>query len=234
MKAEPTISKTSHQREGDMSNKQLIRDLRSIERRLIEQDALIEKLTTERDEARSTNAKLSGTRDRLQEKLDEALDALDVARSAEADLQSQLEGTNTLAEGYYDEARKGWTKFRDAERRLERISEIAKHVDCFSDSATAMDEIDCLARGIEPDTHSEDRLPKKEKTRLELINELRLEYIQAALDVFYTVDNRSMAADGPVTSTRLAMTDAELKKIYNHLKAAEGAPICRLSRSTDG
>jgi hypothetical protein len=44
--------------------------------------------------------------------------------------------------------------------------------------------------------------------------------VQIITDVIEMVDNRAMAADGPVTPTREEITDDEMRRIY---KAAKGA-----------
>lgn len=52
----------------------------------------------------------------------------------------------------------------------------------------------------------------------------RLRRIEAAagdaIDIIEDVDNRAMAADGPVTPTRIEMTDEEFRQLYRDLRAA--------------
>lgn len=43
-----------------------------------------------------------------------------------ADLRAEVERLNKSAQGYYDEAAKGWTKFRDAEREIAQLKSLLK------------------------------------------------------------------------------------------------------------
>jgi hypothetical protein len=45
-------------------------------------------------------------------------------------------------------------------------------------------------------------------------------YVDTAIETIERVDHRAMAADGPVTPTRLEMSDEEMRTIYDSLMLA--------------
>lgn len=47
-----------------------------------------------------------------------------------------------------------------------------------------------------------------------------IEACQLVINVIHTVENRCMAADGPVLPTSEEITEAELKRMYDACKAA--------------
>lgn len=56
-------------------------------------------------------------------------------------------------------------------------------------------------------------------TKAKISDSERLDKIAIIIEI---VDNRCMAADGPVENTRLEMTDQEMRKIYKLAKREAG------------
>jgi len=48
--------------------------------------------------------------------------------------------------------------------------------------------------------------------------------LKAIAEIIEDVDNREMVSDGPIMTTRLAMTDAEMVRIYRLAIGARKAP----------
>lgn len=51
-------------------------------------------------------------------------------------------------------------------------------------------------------------------------NQREIAVAQAYVDMIHGVENRCMAADGPVTPTHAEITDAELRSVYELARAA--------------